>query len=354
MCVTARFLLPAARFLLPAIRFCDRTNGKREQEADLWEAGSRERETRMFVLLVWLLTCAIWSTVWLFIKIGVNDVPPATFAAFRLMTAFVILAPITIARRVPLPRTRREWLLVASTGVLLLGANYAVLYWGIQFVSSGLTAVLQALTPAFGMAFAHLMLPDERVTPVKGAALGVGILGVAIIFADQLQFAGWQSVWGGTAVLAGSVFVAFAYVVMKQRGRHLHPSAITTVQIGAALLPLTIFAAAVEGNPLDVRWTRSALFSLLYLALLGSVLAAWLNYWLLQRMHATKVLLMGLAEPPLAMLLGAAVLGESFSGRAVFGTVCILVSVALVLDVLPFGRILSLRPLRGGSTDGQE
>lgn len=306
----------------------------------------------MSTLLVWLLTCAIWSTVWLFIKLGVTDVPPVTFAAYRLLTALLVLAPITIARGIPLPRDLGTWRLIAGTGILLLGANYAVLHWGMQFVPSGLTAVLQALTPAFGLVFAHFLLPDERMTRLKCAALALGIAGVAVIFADQLQLAGWRSLWGSVSVLSGAVFVAFAYVAMKQRGRHLHPSVITTGQMLSALVPLTMVAAVVEGNPAAVRWTATALGSLLYLSLLGSVVASWLNYWLLQRMDATKVLLMGLAEPPVAMLLGAAVLGETLSGRGIAGTVCILVSVALVLEVLPAGGIASLRPLQGRSSGG--
>jgi drug/metabolite transporter (DMT)-like permease len=305
-------------------------------------------------LLVWMLTCGIWSTVWLFIKLGVTDLPPVTFAAYRLLTALIVLAPIAIARRVLLPRAPRDWLLIAGTGLLVLGANYALVFWGIQYVSSGLTAVLQALTPAFGMVFAHLLLPDERITRVKLAALALGVVGVGIIFGDQLQFAGWRSLWGSIAVLSGAVFVALAYVLMKQRGRHLHPTVITGGQMVSALLPLTMFAALVEGNPLAVRWTPTALASLIYLALFGSIIATWLNYWLLQRIDATKVLLMGLAEPPIAMMLGAAVLDETLSAKGVAGTICILVSVALVLEIIPPARVLSLRPIGGRSSDGKE
>jgi drug/metabolite transporter (DMT)-like permease len=81
-----------------------------------------DRRVTPFTLFVWLLTCLIWSTVWLFIKLGVTDVPPVTFAAYRLLTALLVLAPITLTRRIPLPRDRRDWMLIAGTGVLLLGA----------------------------------------------------------------------------------------------------------------------------------------------------------------------------------------------------------------------------------------
>ena len=97
---------------------------------------------------VWIVTCLIWSTVWLFIKLGVRDVPPVTFAAMRLIIAILVMVPVTIALKTPRPRYRREWGYVAGTGVILLGLNYGLLNWGLQHISSGLTAVLQAMTPA--------------------------------------------------------------------------------------------------------------------------------------------------------------------------------------------------------------
>lgn len=92
-------------------------------------------------LAVWALTCVLWSTVWVFIKLGVADVPPITFAACRLFLALLVLVPITAVRGITWPRDSRDFVLIGSTGVLLLGVNYALLYWGMQFVSSGLPAV---------------------------------------------------------------------------------------------------------------------------------------------------------------------------------------------------------------------
>jgi drug/metabolite transporter (DMT)-like permease len=285
------------------------------------------------VLFVWILTCAIWSTVWLFIKIGVRDVPPVTFAVFRLGAALAVLAPITLARRTPLPRSTREWTLIASTGIVLLGINYALLNWGIQFISSGLTAVLQALTPAFGFVFAHALLHDEKMTPLKGAALLLGIAGVAAIFSHQLEISGPSAFWGGVAVVGGSACVAMAYVVMRRHGSHLHPSVVTSGQMLAALGPLAVYAVLVEGNPLQVRWTPAAAAAALYLAFLGSIVGAWLNYWLLKRIGATRLLVMGLIEPLIAVVLGAMLLGETMTGWTLAGGICIMVSVALVLDL---------------------
>ena len=71
--------------------------------------------------VVWLLLCAIWGSTWLFIKLGVRDVPPVTFAAMRLIVAILVMVPITIALRTPRPKHAREWGYVAGTGLILLG-----------------------------------------------------------------------------------------------------------------------------------------------------------------------------------------------------------------------------------------
>src|ERR1700752_1503123 len=96
-----------------------------------------------FTLFVWCLTCAIWSTVWLFIKLCVRDVSPAAFAVYRVSVALAALLPIVLLRPPRWPRRRSEWQLIAGTGIVVLGVNYALLNWGIQFISSGLAAVLQ-------------------------------------------------------------------------------------------------------------------------------------------------------------------------------------------------------------------
>src|SRR6185503_3918991 len=140
--------------------------------------------------LVWLLLCLIWGSTWLFIKLGLNDLPPFTFAAIRFVIACSILFTIVAARRLRLPRTRADWLLLGSTGVLSFSLNYGLLFWGEQYISSGLAALLQATIPAFGFVFAHLYLPGERMTPAKIFGTAMGVAGVGVVFSNQLGVAG--------------------------------------------------------------------------------------------------------------------------------------------------------------------
>lgn len=285
----------------------------------------------MNTLLVWVVTCLIWSTVWLFIKLGLRDLPPFSFAAIRLLIAVTVLIPVIAARRMPLPRDARDLRSVAVTGLLLLGLNYGLVFWGAQHIPSGLTAVLQASTPAFGVVFVAYYLPKERVTFLKLFALAVGIAGVAIIFSDQLRIAGWISVLGCLAVAGGALCVAYSYVLVKAYVGHLNPIVLATGQMLCGMIPLLIIGLAAEGNPFKFRWTTTAVASLLYLALAGSIAAFALNYWLLKRMDAMKIMLMSIVEPPLAVMLGVLVLGERLTGRALWGSGCVLLGTVLIM-----------------------
>jgi drug/metabolite transporter (DMT)-like permease len=272
--------------------------------------------------------------VWLFIKLGLRDLPPVSFAAIRLVVALSVLLPAVIARRVKFPRGARDLSLIAATGLLLLGLNYALLFWGAQFITSGLTAVLQAATPVFGLAFAHYLLPEERFTLAKLGALALGLAGVAVIFSEQLSVSGGLALAGAAAVAGGAACVALAYVLVRARGSDIDPLALMTGQMLCAAVPLLAFGFIKEGNPLNFRWTPTATASLLYLALVGSVAAFGLNYWLLRRVGAMKLLAMSIPEPLIAVLLGALLLKETITARTVAGGACILASVALVF----FGR----------------
>lgn len=289
-------------------------------------------------LLVWWVTCLVWSSVWLFIKIGLRDLPPVTFAAVRLVVALVVLLPILAWRRVRVPRETRDWYVLAVAGLLLLGVNYALLFWGAQFIPSGLTAVLQSITPAFALVFGHVLLDDEPFTAKALGAIAIGVAGVALISRDQLHLAGRQALLGCAAVTAASAFVAFAYVFVKRHRRALRPEVLSAGQMLCAAGPMLAAAMLREGNPLRAHWTPAAAGCLLYLSLAGSIGGTWLNYWLLERMSATALLSMSLIEPLIAVLLGWLFLRETLTATAAGGGLLVLCSIFMITMAIPRSR----------------
>ncbi|HKG13824.1 MAG TPA: EamA family transporter [Pyrinomonadaceae bacterium] len=281
--------------------------------------------------VVFLILCCIWGSTWLFIKLGLRDLPPVTFAAARFLLASSILFAIIKVRGVALPRGRGDWSLLLKTGVLAFTLNYGLLFWGEQHISSGLAALLQATIPAFGMLIAHAYLPGERLDARKMAGVLLGVLGVGVIFSNQLGSEGTRALAGSAAVVFGAACVAWANVLVKAKGTKLDPAVLALGQMVCGFVPLACFALAFEGNPLKMRWTALAVVCLLYLTLVGSVAAFLLYYWLVRKVDVTKTMLIALVTPLAAVLLGMFTLDERLTWRTVAGGALIMSGVALVV-----------------------
>src|SRR6476660_5233595 len=174
--------------------------------------------------IVWLILCGIWGSTWLFIKLGLNDLPPVTFAGIRFVIASLVLFAFIRLRRITLPRDRSDWLFLAITGGLSFTLNYGLVFWGEQYISSGLAALLQATLPAFGLVIAHFYLPGERMTWAKIAGVVLGVLGVGVVFSNQLNIAGGKALAGSIALVLSSFFAAYSNVLVKARGQKLNPA----------------------------------------------------------------------------------------------------------------------------------
>jgi drug/metabolite transporter (DMT)-like permease len=281
--------------------------------------------------LVWLLLCCIWGSTWLFIKLGLNDLPPLTFAGIRFVIAALILFSLIAVRHVPLPRTRRDLMLLALTGVLSFTLNYGLVFWGEQYISSGLAALLQSTLPAFGLIIAHYYLPRERMTLPRMLGVLLGVLGVAVIFSNQLQVSGPRALWGSAALVVSAFCAAYANVLVKTYGLNLQPSVLAAGQMVFGLIPLLLIGIPLEGNPLKFHWTPIALISLLYLAIVGTVIAFLAYYWLMRNMDVTKTMLIALVTPVVAVVLGMLILKEELHWRTLVGGAMIMSGIGLIV-----------------------
>ena len=281
--------------------------------------------------LVWLILCGIWGSTWLFIKLGLADLPPITFAGIRFVIACAILFSWIKIRRLQLPTARGDWLLLAITGILSFGLNYGLVFWGEQYISSGLAALLQATLPAFGLVFAHFHLPAERLSWARIFGVVLGVCGVGVVFSNQLRVAGAKALAGCVALILSAMFAAYANVMVKAYGKNLNPAILAAGQMLFGLLLLLVVGIAVEGNPLHFHWTPIALISLLYLALVGSVIAFLLYYWLVLNIDVTKSMLIALVTPVVAVILGMIVLDEQIGWRTLIGGAMIMSGISFIV-----------------------
>lgn len=281
-------------------------------------------------ILVWLILCLIWGTTWIFIKIGLRDLPPITFAAARFILAIAVLLPIIKLRKLPLPRSLQEWRLIAVTGILQFSINYSSVFWSEQYISSGLAAVLQAMITVFGLVLAWIFLPAERITGLKVFAVLLGISGVAVIFFEQLRIENVMAFIGSVVIVVGAYAAAQGSILVKAKAGGLHPASLVCFQMICGLPPIMAYALIQEGNPLHFNWSWTAVVSILYLTVFGTIAAFWLYYWLLSRIESTKAMMISLVTPLIAVIIGAVFLDERLPGTTLFGGVMIISSIGLI------------------------
>lgn len=327
-----------------------------EMSQDLHESDSAENlqtaeslrvsSFRPFLIAAaWVAVSFIWGSTWLFTKIALHDLPPFMIAGLRTFFSAVLLTLYVAYRRVPLPRERGDWLIIAVTGFLLFSVNYGLAFWGLNHISSGLAAVLGATLPIFGFLLAHRFLPDERLSPLKILGVGMGVVGVLLIFSHQLEAKTSLFLWGATAILVSAFSVALATVLIKAHGKNLDRATLIAGQMWFGVIPLFIIGYFTEPSPLSLNWNVKSVLVLCYLTLVGSIFALVLFYWLIKQIDATKTMTIYLAVPLIAVISGMLVLGETLTWRIFIGGVAILTGVGLIVMIkkeLPVGKMMKV------------
>ncbi|HVF46214.1 MAG TPA: DMT family transporter, partial [Pyrinomonadaceae bacterium] len=178
---------------------------------------------------------------------------------------------------------------------------------------------------------AWFFLPNERITRLKVFAVALGIVGVAIIFIDQLKIQSFMAFLGCVGIVIGAYAAAQASILIKAKGGAIHPGALVFAQMICGLPAIIVYSITAEGNPLTFNWTWRAIICVIYLTVFGTIAAFWLYYWLLSRIESTKAMMISLVTPLLAVVIGAIVLGETLPPQTFFGGLLIIASIGLIV-----------------------
>src|SRR5262249_13608612 len=132
------------------------------------------------ILLAFAVIYFVWGSTFLFIRIGVREVPPFLLAATRFFVAGLILY-LWMLRRGERSQALRQWLSAFFLGLLIFVCDYGLIFWAEQRVPSGLAAVMLATIPVFMALSEILFLRTQRLTLRLAVALLIGIAGVAVL-----------------------------------------------------------------------------------------------------------------------------------------------------------------------------
>jgi drug/metabolite transporter (DMT)-like permease len=258
-------------------------------------------------LRLFLVCVAIWGSTWLAIKFQLGRVEPEASVFYRFLMSSVLIFAYCLARRKPLRYPPREHLWLALLGVLMFGLSYICVYYAERYVVSGLVAVGYSASPLLGMLGMRLFFGTPMTRRVIAGSI-LGIFGIALVFQPE-----FSRLHGDGNTIAGAIFTVLAVVVstLGSMVAHRNHEARIPLWQGMAwgMLYGSTFSLAVAlatGKRLEFELTPGYILSLVYLAVLGSIIAFGAFLTLLKRVGAARAGYIGVMVPIVALFVSAA------------------------------------------------
>ena len=285
----------------------------------------------------WILPAAfiglglIWGSSFAWIKIAVEEIPPATLVAWRMtLGAIGMVGLLVILRGVPMPRGMREWLPLVVMGAVNAAIPIFLISWGEQFVDSGTAAVLNSLVPIFSLIIAGLMLRTEPVTALRVGGLVLGFIGAALLASRELELrADSSGLLGALAVVLAAISYAVGVSYARHRIKSTHRYVVAAGTLVFAAIDMWVLALLIDGG-IVIPSQLDTIVAIVWLGILGSFIAYVLFFFLIEHLGATMAAMVTYLFPVVGVAIGVVLLGERLDARLTLGTLLVLIGIAVV------------------------
>ena len=283
------------------------------------------------VILAFGLVYVFWGSTYLGIDIAVQTIPPALMCGLRFSVAGVVMLAVCGLTGHRIRYAPRQIAMSAIVGLLLLMGGNLTLSYAELTVSSGLSALIIAITPLWFLVLDSLLLGDHHISGRGKAGLALGIVGLFVLVWPDLQAGslGRKELIASLSLVGGSFSWALGSVLSKKWQKGMDVFGATAWQVTAAGAGNFIFAF-VNGDLAHATWSPRSLAAVGYLVVCGS----WIGYtayiWLLEHVPTSKVSTYAYVNPVVAVFLGWLVLHEKVDRFILAGSAIVVLSVILV------------------------
>ncbi len=280
------------------------------------------RASRKDVALL-ILTALIWASAFAAIKFALEDMGPVWTAAGRVFVGFLALVPFAILGKASFLTPRSTLGLIIIIALLITIVPFVLISWALQFIDSGVTALLMGTTPFMAMLLGHFFTKDEIINRYKLLAVACGMSGILLIVGRDAIFGlGATPFFAQFAIiLAGFCYVSGGILIRKV---DMKPIPFTTITLGIGSICLIVIALLVEGIPEKLPGMKSGL-ALLWLGLFPTGLAYVLRFYLVRRVGVSVFAIGMNTIPVFGIVFGAIILGEEIQTTtliALFLVIC--------------------------------
>jgi len=269
----------------------------------------------------------LWSGGFAVAKIGLVSTGPFTLLAMRYGLVLVVLLPLLVVIRPPLPRTRRAWINLAVVGFLIQVLYFDLSYFAFRLgISAGTLALIVSLQPIV-VGLAAPALAGERVGLGRWAGLILGLAGAALVIVSR---AGIETAPPGVMLLAVGALLAMCAAALyeKRYGEPQHALVTNSVQYAVGFVCTLPLALLLDDGHVD--WSLPFVAALAYLVIGNSLVAVSLYLAMIRAGEVSKVSALFFLVPPCSAVIAWALLGEAMPPLAWAGMVLAAAGVALV------------------------
>ncbi len=273
--------------------------------------------------------CFFWGTLYLGIRIAVEAFPPMILMGGRFLSAGAVTLLVAKACGAKMP-SWREFRVTAFYGVITLGLGIGTLALAVQWIPSGLAAILTTTTPFWMIGIEALLPGGERPSLPTLAGIMVGMSGALLLVAPGAM----QEGWGGSVVFSflilqlGCAGFALGSILERRHATKTHPivnGAVQELATGAAfLLP----AFLLPHSP--VKWSVRAVSIVLYLIVFGGIVGYSCYLYAMKHLPVSLVSIYTYVNPVVAVIVGSLIYSEKVGGLEILAMVIIIAGVLMV------------------------
>jgi len=277
-----------------------------------------------------ILTALIWASAFSAIKMALVDLGPVWTAASRVAIGFLALLPFAVFSRDSLKMTWSETGITIIISLLITVVPFIMISWGLQFIPSGITALLLGTTPFMAMVLGHFFTKDEAINRYKLLAVAIGMTGILLVVGPNAVVSlGSTSLLAQLAIIgAGFCYVSGGILIHRVTMKSIP---FTTIALGIGAACLVGLALWSEGIPQALPGTRACL-ALLWLGLFPTGLAYILRFHLVRKVGVSTFAIGMNTIPVFGIVFGAILLDEVIELKT-------LVALGLVLSGLFIARL---------------
>lgn len=276
-----------------------------------------------------VLLCLIWGSLWGVVKHSLQIYPPFLFISIRLILAAITLMFVQRIMKKSIMPQRGEWLHLMILSVLVCFGFYATQTFAMQFVGSGLSAVLVFTMPIFIGILAHYFL-NEHLNRQKIFGLILGTLGLISILWPQLHHLGFNVSLIGQALLIGSgLFWAMSTIYIKKYFASYDKIKLTIWQFLMGGTVMLVCSLPFEPVNLNVWLNPSNDLVLFYIAVIGTGFAFALWNWIVSQVDTFVASISIMCIPILSLFFGALVWHEALTMNIIIGATFICLGILM-------------------------